>query len=179
MKVIITLIIVLFGISFLIAILYALYMGSKREQYPKVDFTRFEKENNNVKEVETLINKAIKGVNGWMWLATAFMALHYFMNFWSIVFMLLNIIVVAYQVENNKEILLFLVSGSLLFTCIDLWINTKEKSNMFHRHWFKTSAKTKEYIVAFAKAETFDEICKLAKKFNEVIYEENKKVKFL
>lgn len=179
MKTIIYIMLILFIISILIVCLYVIYMGTKKQQYPKIDFSRFEDVKSNVADVEKLINKAVKGVNGWMWLAMAFMALHYFMNFWSIVFMILNIVVVTYETENNKEMLLFLVSCSLLFTCLDLWINSKEKSNMFHEQWFKTSAITKKYIVKFAEAKTFNELCKYAKEYNDLIYEKNKMVKFL
>lgn len=179
MKAILDIIIILFAVSLFVAIIYALYMGTKKNQYPTVDFSRFKDTGNDVAGIEQLANKAIRGVNGWMWLATAFMVVYYFLNFWSIVFMLLNIVVVAYEVQDSKDIILFLVSGSLLFTCLDLWLNSKDKSAHFHAQWFNTSAIAKEYIVKFSEANTFEELCKIVIEFNSKIYKENAPVHFL
>lgn len=179
MKAVIDIIVILFVVSIFVAITYALYMGTKKNQYPTVDFSRFNEEGNDVAGIEKLANNAIRGVNGWMWLATTFMVIYYFLNFWSIVFMLLNIVVVAYEVQGSKDIILFLVSGSLLFTCLELWLNSKDKSAHFHAQWFNTSAIAKEYIVKFSSAKTFEELCRIVIEFNNKIYSENTHVHFL
>ena len=81
--------------------------------------------------------------------------------------------------DKHFPIILFLVSGSLLFTCLDLWLNSKEKSALFHAQWFNTSAIAKEYIVKFTEAKNFEELCKIVIEFNSKIYNENAQVHFL
>ena len=179
MKVIIDIIIILLVISVVVIIAYVFYMATKRKQYPQVTFARFSDEKNNVKEIEHLANKAIRGVNGWMWLATVFMALYYFLNFWTIVFMMINLVIVVYEVDGNRNYTIIFILGSLLFSFLDLWLNSKEKSTKFHDHWFNTSIIAKEYIVNFSKASTFEELCNLVIEFNKLIYEENKKIQIL
>lgn len=180
MEVIIDIVIILLVISIVVIIAYVFYMATKRTQYPKVTFTRFCDENNyNIVEIEQLANKAIRGVNGWMWLATVFMALYYFLNFWTIVFMMINLVIVVYEVDGNINYTIFFILGSLLFSFLDLWLNSKEKSTKFHAHWFNTSIIAKEYIVKFSKASTFDELCSLVIEFNKLVYEENKKIQIL
>lgn len=179
MEVIVDTVIILLVISIVVIIAYVFYMATKRTQYPKVTFTRFSDENNNIVEIEQLANKAIRGVNGWMWLATVFMALYYFLNFWTIVFMMINLVIVVYEVDGNTDYTIFFILGSLLFSFLDLWLNSKEKSIKFHAHWFDTSIIAKEYIVKFSKASTLDELCSLVIEFNKLVYEENKKIQIL
>lgn len=144
-----------------------------------MDFSRFKDIGNDIAGIEQLANKAIRGVNGWMWLATAFMVIYYFLNFWTIAFMLLNIVVVAYEVQDAKDIILFLVVGSLLFTCLELWLNSRDKSERFHVQWFNTSIIAKEYIVKFSKTKSFEELCETVIEFNRKIYNENMHIRFL
>lgn len=144
-----------------------------------MDFTRFCEVGQGIREQEQLVNGAIRGVNGWMWLAMIFMALYYFLNFWSIALMMINLVVTIYEVESGKNWTIFLTLGSLLLSFLDLWLNSKEKSIKFHRHWFKTSEITKEYIVKFLKTEDYDELCRLIIEFNNLIYKENSKIRFL
>lgn len=179
MGAIIDIVIILLVISIVVIIAYVFYMATKRKQYPQVNFARFNDENNNVAEIEQLANRAIRGVNGWMWLATVFMALYYFLNFWTIVFMMINLVTVVFEVDGYKNFTVFLILGSLLFSFLDLWLNSKEKSIRFHTHWFNTSKIAKEYIVKFSEAKTFEELCGLVIKFNNLIYEENIKIQFL
>lgn len=179
MKVVIKIMIILFIISIAVAVAYTVYMSTKKKQFPKVDFSRFKTEENDTGSLEVLVNNAINGVNGWMWLATAFMAIYYFISFWSIAFMLLSIVVVAYEVDNYRDITIFLTCGSLLFTCLDLWVSLKEKSIHFNDQWFATSAITKEYIVKFSAAKTFEELCAIVTEFNNKIYDKNAHVHLL
>lgn len=179
METVIDIVIILLVISVVVIIAYVFYMTTKRKQYPQVSFARFIDEKNNVAEIEQLANKAIRGVNGWMWLATVFMALYYFLNFWTIVFMMINLVTVVYEIDGDKNFTVFLILGSLLFSFLDLWLNSKEKSIRFHTHWFNTSKIAKEYIVKFSQANTFEELCSLVIEFNNLIYEENIKIQFL
>ena len=179
MDTIIKMLILLLIISFMMSGGYVIYMGTKRNQFPKVDFSRFNDDKRNVDGLETLVNNALNGVNGWMWLATLFMSVYYFLNFWSIAFLLLDIVIVAYEVPEYKDVILFLTAGSLMFTFLELWINSKEKSIHFHNQWFDTSATAKEYLAKFAAAEKYDDLCKLVEEFNNKIYNENKNVHFL
>lgn len=179
MKAVIDIVIVLFAISTILIIAYIFYMVTKRKQYPQMNFERFNDEKNNATEIEQLVNKAIRGVNGWMWLATTFMALYYFLNFWTIALMMINLVAVVYDVDGNKNSTIFLILGSLLFSFLDLWLNSKEKSRRFHTHWFNTSKIAKEYIVKFSEAKTFEELCGIVIKFNNLIYEENIKIEIL
>lgn len=178
MRTVINIVNALFIISLVLSFAYIIYMVTKKRQYPELDFSRFCDNKNRVAEIEQLTNRAIRGVNGWMWLATVFMAVYYFLNFWAIAFMMINLVVVIYQVDEYKDYTIFLLVGSLLFTFLDLWINSKEKSVRFHNHWFNTSIITKEYIVKFSTAKTFNELCDLVSQFNKLIYEENLKIQF-
>ncbi len=179
MDIIIRILVVLLITSIVIVAGYFIYMGTKRNQYPDLDFSRFDTKDVDIKAVEQLVYKAMRGVNGWMWLASTFISLHYLLNFWSIVFMLINIVVVSYMDNEHEEIVLMLVLGSLLFTCLELWLNTKEKSIYFHKLWFDTSDVAKEYIVKIATVTTIEDLQKCVIEFNHKIYQENANVKIL
>lgn len=174
-----SLLLLLLVINILITIVYTTYMSTKRTQYPKLDFSRFKDDKIDIDSIQKLVNKAITGVNGWMWLSALFMIIHYTINFWSITFMLTNLIIVIYELENSKSTIILLLASSLLLTFIDLWLNTKEKSIQYHNHWFRTSIITKDYIVYFASANSSNELFYLVNCFNNSIYAENKKVHFL
>lgn len=59
-----------------------------------------------------------------------------------------------------------------------LWINSKEQSMKFQRQWFNTSDITKEYLVKFAVARTFEELCEIVTDFNKKIYYKNSQIDF-
>ena len=60
-----------------------------------------------------------------------------------------------------------------MFTFLDLWLNTKEKSIKFNKHWFKTSVIAKKYVIKLCNAKTFEELCIFAIELNDSIYKEN------
>ena len=173
MKAITEFLILTFVISIFISAFYVIYMISKKKQFPTIHFTKIEASENDIKQLETLANNAIKGVNGWMWLATLFTTIYYFTSFWSILLMLLNIVLMTYEGAKYLDFNIFLTCVSLLFTFMDLWLNSKEKSVRFNNHWFITSAIVKEYIVKFTEAKTFKELCEIITEFNNTIYEKN------
>lgn len=171
-------IITLFLVSIIGSIIYIGYMSTKRRQYPHITFSRFYYTKADIRQLEDLTNETIRGVNGWVWLATTFLTLYYFINFWSLAFMVLNITIVAYDAQNYRNLSLLLVSGSLFLTCLDLFINTKEKGIRFHKQWFITSEITRKYIVEFAAAESFSELRTSVDEFNMAIEEKNRRVEF-
>ena len=178
MKAITEFLILIFVVSIFISAFYVMYMIGKKKQFPAIHFTKFEASENDIKQLETLVNNAIKGVNGWIWLATLFTTIYYFTSFWSISLMLLNIVLMSYEGAKYLDFNIFLTCVSLLFSFIDLWLNSKEKSIRFNNHWFNTSAITKDYIVKFSEAKTFEELCRIITEFNNAIYDKNASIHF-
>ena len=100
---IIIVLIIFFTISMAMVVIYTAYMGNKNNQYPEICFDKFNQKEYNVKEIEQLVNKIIQGVKGWMWLATLFTALYYFLNFWSIGFMVINVYLFRFVAKYKRK----------------------------------------------------------------------------
>lgn len=168
-------------------ILYIIVMLNKAKQFPLLNFERFfdEKNQTAVKEIEQLTNKSIKGTKGWILLATLFMSIYYLLNIWSILFVLLNLFVVAYYNEFNlslANIRFCIVLFSLLsatFTFLDNWLDSKEKSRTFHENWFKTSVIAKRFIAKVETINDFELLCNEVDNMISFMHESIKNTKFL
>jgi hypothetical protein len=152
MRSLLVIVLVVILVPLVCAIVYIKVMAKKQQQYPLIDFKRFQDNENmySLKELEHITNQSIKGSVGWITLATFYSTLYYLLNIWSMLFGLLDLFAVAYHNELRLNLTMSIIVFSLLsvgFNVLDLWLDSKRKAELFHNNWFSTAIIIKNFIV--------------------------------
>lgn len=187
MNVILLIIAIVILIPITITIIYSVVMLKKKKFVPTLELEHLKSYINDkqIKELETMINGAIKGSNGWILLSAFFLSLYYLLNFWSISFSILNLFLLASSKDlsiSTEHLNFFILSFSALsavFSFTDIWLNTKEKSEVFHKNWFNTSLIIKKYIIDIQTTTTLIDFQNISKTFLEDIQTVIDETKFL
>ena len=158
-------------VTLLFVIMYLSFMSKKRAQFQKINIIeRFNNEKihkDAIQSVENTVNSILKGINGWMWLAATFTLLYYVIIFWSVFFMVMNVVIVCYDYENSQPLVIAFTALALFLTVLDFWLKPANKSARFHKHWFDAADIAKKYEVKLSMTSSFKKFCEEVESFAE------------
>lgn len=186
MQVIIIASISLFVLPIMAIIIYGKIMLRKKQQFSTLNFSTFKNEINSkrIDEMEKMVNETIKNANDWITLSAFFMSLYYLFNIWSIIFLSLNLFIAFYYNELNlsTEILRICIVAfsalSVIFSSLDIWLNTKEKSKRFHANWFITTQIIRKYIIEISNITEYQKLCDITNSFIDNLHNSIKNTDF-